>query len=273
MARDTQDIFDDLLAQVLADPILGPLYTSTSKVASYRQWLWLISEANNTEENLYDDLTALVNNAIATMKAHTLQWYVTKAKAFQYGDALPVDSDVYAVIDATKQVVAYAAAVEITKGIRIKVAKLSGGDLAKITTELAAFTAYMGLIKDAGVRLQIDSNDPDSLQLSLTIYYDPLILDSAGKRLDGTDDTPVQDAIDEFLKNLPFNGLYTNFALLNAISKVEGVVMPDLVYARATHGALPYTDIDPEYLPDAGYLRIDNPVTDLILTFQAHGPI
>jgi hypothetical protein len=43
----------------------------------------------------------------------------------------------------------------------------------------------------------------------LNIYYNALVLDGTGARLDGTEATPVQDAGTAFLNALPFNGLMT----------------------------------------------------------------
>src|SRR5204863_4829012 len=132
-----------------------------------------------------------------------------KAKEFQYGYNLVPDQDYYdntgidpALIAASK-VVAYAALVE-EPSIRMKVAMLSGTDLAKLPAPmLAAFIAYMKRVKDAGVKLHgttitspatITSTDPDKLRLVVRAKFNPLVLDSTGARIDGNNPSPLKDA-------------------------------------------------------------------------------
>lgn len=273
MARTISQIQQEIIDKVDADATLGTMLTSTSNVAIWRLWTYVVAFCQWTLESLFDLHVNEVTSIIATQKPHTLQWYVTKAKQFQYGDSLITDTDSYATIDSVKQIVSYAAAVEIFKGIRLKIAKTTGDDLTFLTTtELTAFKSYMSYVKDAGVRMYIDSNSADSLVLNLNIYYNALVLDNTGKRLDGTNDTPVQDAVDTFLKNLPFNGLYINYRLLSALAAVDGVVIPEIVSAQTTYGALPLTSVESEYQPDAGYLRINDPA-DLTIIFIPHVPI
>lgn len=278
MARSITDIQNALIAQVQADPTLGPLLTSTSRVAIWRLWTYVIAVCQWTLENLYDIFVAEVNSNIANMKPHTAQWYANKAKEFQYGYALLAESDVYdnnALSDdqiAASQVISYAAVIEAVlnnrRVLRIKVATLVNGDLGPVPSDqLAAFTAYMQTIKDAGVSLQITTANADGLQLSVDFYYDPLILTNAGARNDGTNPQPVQMAIDVFLKNLPFNGIFSINQLDNALQAVEGYKDLRINFALAKYGSLPYGAINVKYIPDAGYLRFVNPSTDLTLNF------
>lgn len=227
-----------------------------------------------------DEVKAIIDNT----KPHKVTWYATMAKLFQFGFTLVPDEDYYnntgftqAAIDASK-VVKYAAVEEVGKGLRIKVATLSGSDLAPLPlAQLNGFRAYMQRIKDAGVRLYFTNSAADSLKLTIKIYYDALILDATGARLDGTAATPVPDAIDSFLKSpypagVGFNGLFVLAKLTDKLQAVQGVVIPEITTAQARYGALPYQNIVTEYLPDAGYLRIINP-TDLVITYIAHEPI
>ena len=147
--------------------------------------------------------------------------------------------------------------------LRIKVAKSNAGVLEKLdpALEVPPFTTYMGLIKDAGVRLQITSGDPDNFQTAVDVYYDPLILDNTGKRLDGTANTPVQDAINAFLSSLPFNGIFSYNSYIAALEAIDGVVIGEPTVAQANYGTTAYVNImtaTPSiYVPDAGYLILD----------------
>ena len=220
-------------------------------------------------------MNVIAQRGYITFKTYpNVSGYVTKAKSFQFGDALPADKDIYSVVDAGTQIVKYAAAIELDNMVRIKVAKITGAALTPLdaTLELPPFTAYMQLIKDAGVRLNITSGAPDTLKLTLNIYYDPLVLDSTGARLDGTSTTPVKDAINNFLVNLPFNGLFVINNLITTLQSISGVVIGQIAGAQATYAALPYTEVLVEYTPDAGYMILD-PVDGLTINYYPHGPI
>ena len=249
--------------------------TSSSNVAIWLLWTYIVAVCVYVLESLFDLHKNEVVGILATQKPHTLQWYVKMAKAFQYGMALPADSDTYMSISLlpTVLIVEYAAVVELTNMLRIKVATLVGGFLAPLSSlQLTAFTAYMHLVKDAGVRLQLTSNAPDTLQLVLTIFYDPLVLSATGERLDGSGTTPVADAINTFLTNMPFNGLFVLNNLIATLQAINGVVIGNVVSANATYGSLPYTVISVEYLPDAGYMVLAT-VGGLTISYIPHAPL
>ena len=274
MARSIAQIQAQIVAGVTADPTLGPALTSTSMVAIWYLWTYIVAVCQWTLEVLFDDHVEEVNNIIATQKPHSLQWYVTMAKGFQYGVSLPADSDTYAAVppaDPAVLIVANAAAVELTNLVRIKVAKLAGGILAALTTpELTAFTAYMAKIKDAGVRLQCTSGNADNLQLALTVFYDPLILNADGSRIDGTTTTPVSDAVNNFLDNLPFNGVFVLNSLIGTLQAVHGVVIGQVIAAQANYGSTPYVPIPVQYVPDAGYMKMDAAYFTAHITYTAY---
>jgi hypothetical protein len=223
---------------------------------------------------LQDVFKVDIDNTIAAMKPHSLQWYAEKAKAFQYGDDLVAESDLYdnaGLTDAqilAKKIVSYAAVVEQERGVRIKVAKTVSDDLGALDAgELAAFSDYMKKIKDAGVKLLITSGPADSLLLNLRIEYNPLVLNSTGARIDGVTMTPVKDAIKLHLKNLPFNGVFSVQKLVDVIQAVEGVNDLHVDQVQSKYGALAFTSIDISVIPDAGYLRIAD--EDLTINYIA----
>lgn len=275
MARTIAQIQQSIITAKNADPNLSGI-TSSSTVAIWLLWTYIVAVCQWTLENLFDAHKDEVNGIIATQKPHTLQWYVTMAKLFQYGVTLPPDTDTYPApsADPLVVIVQYAAAVELTGLIRIKVAKLSGGVLVPLVPgELTAFSAYMNRIKDAGVRLQLTSTAPDNLQLALNIFYDPLVLDSTGARLDGTSVTPVKDAVNNFLANLPFNGLFVLNYLIEALQAIDGVRIGQVVTAQAHYGFTSYVPITVEYTPDAGYMILDDTFFNTNITYTAHDPI
>lgn len=240
---------------------------STSQVADWNLWLYVVAFIMCTLDNLFDLHKSEVDSDIATLKPHSLTWYQSLALAFQYGQDTITDSDQYANTDLTaaqiaaQQIVAQAAVTEVstatTIGLRVKVVKLIGGVYTQlVAAELTAFTAYMNLQKDAGVNIIAQSLPPDGLKLGIEIFYDPLVLKNDGSRIDGTEQTPVQDAITAFLQALPFNGEYANTRLSNSLQSVTGVQLVNINLAQAQYGAFPFTNFDELYVPDGGYLAL-----------------
>jgi hypothetical protein len=215
-----------------------------------------------------------VADYITRMKPHTAGWYATVAKAFQYGFGLLPDSDGFNntgysedEIEASK-IVKYAAVIEQGNRLQIKVAKIDNGDLAELEAgELAAFAEYMERVRDAGVPVTILTGAADALKLRLRIFYSPLILNYEGKRIDGTNDTPVAQAIRNYLANIEFDGTFVLAKLIDAIQQVEGVEIPypELVQYKFTGNGNWY-DVQVRYRPSSGYLRIAN--EDLTIIYE-----
>lgn len=272
MARTVKEIQDSIIKDATAQGIV----ISDSIYSIRRLWTFVAASATWLLESLFDEHKSEVIEIISSLKPHSLRWYAEIAKKFQYGYNLPPDSDVYdnsaltsEQVDESK-IIAYSAVVEGDNNLRIKVATISGGDLAPLDElQLTAFYEYMRRVKDAGVKLQITSLPPDSLKLSIDIYYNPLVLDGSGARIDGSSLTPIPDAVNAYLKNLPFNGYFVLTYLADTLQRVDGVVIPKILSASAKYGDFPYLPIDEIYNPDSGYLR----VTELLLNFKPQGVI
>jgi hypothetical protein len=269
MARTIDEIQQSIIDAKNADPMLSGL-TSTSRSAIWRLWTRVVAFCQQKLESLFDAHKSEVNGILATQRPHRPQWYAEVAKKFRFGEALPADTDTYPDDAAPgSEIVAYAAAVELTNLLRIKVAKVSGAVLAPLSTpELTAFSAYMNRIKDAGVRLQLTSGNPDNLRLQVNVYYDPLVLDNTGARLDGTAASPVKDGINFFLNNLPFNGIFVTNDLIRYVTEnVEGVEIFDILAIQANYGSTAFVAFDPQYIPDAGYMVLDAAYFDSMVGF------
>lgn len=260
MARTIAEIQQQIIDAKNAEPTLSSYSWSHSNVAMWRLWTYIVAVCMWALENLFDHHREEVSSIIAGQKPHTLQWYAAKARLFQLGVPLPDGSDEYpsASDDPAISIIKYAAAIELSNLIRIKAARETGGTLAGLTPpELASFTSYMNRIKDAGIRLNVTSDAPDNLQLALTIFYDPLVLTANGARIDGSSATPVLDAVNTFLANLPFNGVFILNELIRMLQDIEGVHIGHVVSAQANYALTPYMPISVKYTPDAGYMRLD----------------
>lgn len=220
-----------------------------------------------TAEVIFDIFKADVDAKILELKPHSERWYANKALLYQHGFDLLPDSDLYDNTGATEQdiadskIVKYSAVVEQENEfgrvfLRIKLAKDNGTDLTPLSgPELAGVTEYLRRIKDAGVKLLVQSLPADSMKMKWRIYYDPLILDASGNRLDGTQVTVDKAAIKQYLKNLPFNGVYVTQYHIDYVQAVEGIVIAEVDQVQTQYGILPFTAVSTKVTPDSGYLR------------------
>ena len=276
MARTITEVHKAILDDIAANVNLE--LTSTSKFARYRQFSYIIAVAIVILEQLFDLFKRDVRIDLVTYKPHTLSYYRDIALKFQYGSALPYGSTEYDNTGKTdqqvadEQIVAYCAVIENNGRLTMKVAQLVNGELASLTTgghpeKLTAFEAYMEAVKDAGVKITYITDDADHLKLAATIYYDQMVLDATGQRLDGTNNTPVLDAINNYLLKLPFNAEFSKTALIDALQGVEGVGLVNISSCQTKFGANAYALVTERYTPHAGYLKIYDPATELTLTW------
>lgn len=271
MARTIQEIYDSIIAEKEATTELAGL-TSTSSVAIWRLWCYVFAVAAWALENVLNISIAQQTAFIKEYKIHSFSWYSAFAKKFQYGDALPYGEVEYEVIDEDKQVVKFASASKAPGGIVIKIAGLDGDTLEPIGgSEFTAFKEYMFRVGAAGDRLTFVNDEPDKLKLELTVYFDPLILNSSGGRLDGTNNTPVLDAINDYIKGIDFDAKFVPTALVDALQAVEGVDIPHIDLCESTYAALPWTPVPANgIIPHAGYLRIYDEINDLTINYIAN---
>lgn len=278
MARELDEIQESILTKKEQTASLSALeilttnekntisgLNSTSKAAIWRLWVFIVSFAIWLHEKLFDAHVDEVNELIALNKIHTARWYRAEAKKFQLGFDYPetetggydndgVDADV--ITDSL--IIAQASVQELAGRLKIKVAKSNNGELEPLgAPEIASFIQYMHLIKDAGNRLEIISRVPDDFKVELDIYFDPLVLDGNGARLDGENNEPVLEAIRSFLYNLEFNGEFLTDIFESYLRSVEGVKLVAVNNIEAKFGTNPYEDIVETYIADAGYMKLD----------------
>ncbi len=272
MARSVDTIYADLISKKESDSNLDVL-NSTSKTAIWRLWLYIVAYATNVLESLFDKHYTEVTSIITELKPHTMRWYRQKALAFQYGFDLISDTDIFDNGTATEEqieaskIIKYAAITEATTESRLvlKIAtEDNAGKLMKITTaQESAFIPYIEEIKDAGVAITVINYLPDILKLNLRIYYDPLLLTSSGVSI-RTGKKPVEEALNEFMKELPFNGELVLNSLIDKLQKTEGVKIPHLVQAASKwiDTALDdygnFENISVKKIPVSGYFEIEN---------------
>lgn len=280
MARTYQQIKLEMTTSFMANEVLASEYgfvagsdfdSEFSKVSLENFQFSIVAYSFFLLEQLFDTHYTEVKELIKNDKAHTQSWYRTKALAFQYGFNLIQDTDQYdntGYTDeqiANSKVIKYSAVTKSGGQILIKIATETAGVLSPIEPSVKeAFDAYIDEIADAGVKYIVLNNPPDILKLWIKIYRNPLVLDAAGMHIINGN-YPVQEAIEEYLKNLPFNGQLVIEHLRDALQKVEGVEIPDIYNATSasikTIDPEEYNDaqyIDVKIIPVAGYFKLEN---------------
>ena len=279
MARSIADIKNEMTASFMANEkiatvygfVVGGLFADEfSKVSFENIKFDIIAFSIWVLENLFDTHKKEVDDIIEAKMPHRPSWYRTKAKAFQYGFALITDTDNYdntgytddQVLDS--KIIKYAAVTPSAGQILIKIATEAAGVLAPITPEQkASFDAYILEIADCGVKYIVVNHLPDILLLNLQIFRDPLVLDSSGMSIINGN-YPVQDAINEYMKELPFNGELVLAHFIDKLQKAEGVVIPHIINAESqaidinTNQYLAAEPINVKTVPVSGYFTIPN---------------
>jgi hypothetical protein len=274
MARTITEIYDALISEKENLDALSGLVpapdnhqtflqdlTSTSKVAIWRLFLWIVAVAIWAHETLFDRYEAKIIDLKYKLITHTPLWWQQRALEFQFGYTLTWNGAqfVYTTIDEVAKIVKRSAVVVSQGVVRIKVAKLDGGGLPVPLSgpELTAFTAFANEQAPAGINVIVISADADLLKLGYLVYYDPLVLAPDGSLLTSPAVFPVEDAINGYIQNLPFNGVLNLTALTDAIQQALGVVDPVIQSAQAKYGLTAYVDVVDNYTSYAGHMKVD----------------
>lgn len=281
MARSRQIIKAEMTQSFMGNANIAEMYGFALN-ASFENEFSLVSLENIifeivafalfVHEQLFDNHKKEVDSALYNQKSGRLPWYRSMALKFQYGFELITDSDEFDNTGATEEqieaskIIKYSAVNESEDESRviIKIAGETDGELLPITApQREAFEAYFQEVRYAGVKLTIINYLPDLLYLNLTIYRDPLVLNSEGMSiLNGN--YPVNEAIQEYMRELPFNGEFINAHFIDKLQQVEGVLIPTINNIESAF-------IDPEIddygdpvsiavkrIPESGYFKVVN---------------
>lgn len=230
-----------------------------SKVSVVSVLFYIFACAAFVLERLFDSYRREVDDRIEAIIPHRPKWYRDMVLAFMKDRTLVPDTDEYDTADMTDEeitaarVVKHAVADESDDAslLTIKVAGEQDGRRCPLDAEAEGqLAAYIAEIKDAGVRTALVNIAPDRFNCELDIYYDPMLLASSVE-------SACRDAIRAYVENLPFNGEYTNMALVDQLQKIDGVKIPELRGATTVAASESVvTAIDARCVPAAGYFEL-----------------
>lgn len=229
MARTIQEIQDEIIASIQADPVLSGL-SSPSAVAIWRLITRVVAGALETEEQLNDvyreELEQIAREAIPG----TSSWLAQRVLEFQYSATSPqvvqvIDGRVtYPVIDESLRIIeAVAIKTQANQRGLVKCAKDDGaGGLEPLSpAEKLALEAYIDRIAFVGVPIDVISQQADRLRIqNLQVYYSRDYTLSAVQ-------TAVEEAVTQYIKDISsvnFDGIINKVDLIDRIQAVEGVV-------------------------------------------------
>lgn len=238
MARTIQQIKAAMTQEFMTDSVIRERYGITgdatfdgtfSAVSLENIWFSIVASAIWVLESIFDAFRADVDEKIAGAVLASIPWYHKIALEFQYGDSLVFDEQtqqfVYPSVDPSKQVVKFAACRDVGGGVYVLAAGAdsSGNPVALSAAVLTAFESYLKQRKPAGVILEVGSYDPDQVQVSMTVQYDPQVLDASGRLIADPSIKPVELAIDEYLHGIVFGGVLNKTKLVDAVQAAPGV--------------------------------------------------
>lgn len=240
-----------------------------SNVSIINVLFYIFSCAVWTLEKLFDTYRREVGAQIDAIIPHRPKWYRDKMLAFMKNRVLIPDTDRYDTQGMTEEeitaahVVKHAVATEPRDAslLTIKVAGESEGRRCPLDAQTEAqLVTYIAQIKDAGVRTALVNIDPDRFDCTLDIYYDPMLLAE-------NVENACREVIRNYIENLPFNGEYTNMALVDKLQSVEGVKIPEYRSASTTaQGDSVAVPINARCVPAAGYFEMG----DIQLTMKVY---
>lgn len=215
-------------------------------------------------ETLMDQFKTDVQAIVDANVVHNAEWFYNRSFEYQVGDLLTVvdGKPGYLTVDESKQIITRAAVIENDGFLTLKVAK-SEDPLEPLTTsELQSYKAYWNDVQPSGVAMQIISIDADVLRITGNIIFDPLI-GEAQTILN------VEAKIEEYLKNLSFNGEFIIEKLEDHIQQATGVRESkfNLQYFMKTASGT-YSQVARSRVPLSGYISYSS--NDSSITYESY---
>jgi hypothetical protein len=226
--------------------------TTTSKVGIWRMFLWVVAFGHHILEVLWDKFKLEIQKIIESAQPGTVPWYQKQALAFQYGHNLVWNGSkfVYLVNDPESRIITRCSVTDAGGVVRVKVATGEVDPVPLSSEQQLAFTTYMNQVKFAGTNVLIVNLSADLLKTQMEVIYNPLFISGIVK-------TNVINAINNYLKSLPFNGVFRLNELKDAIRSVDGVIDVDINYCGINSVITPaFSEVEIDYQTTSGYVRV-----------------
>ena len=237
MARSSDTIFQFLLDQKNADPILSLIMTSSSKASFYQSLFALYADVTADFELTFDDFEETMEALMLSKQVMSNTWWQRISLEYQVGDPLVIFDNGnlgYDPVIEDNRIVRRAAVVSSAIGaINLKVAKLDVDEITPIpltASEKSGFNAYIDDMQPAGIAVLVTSVDGDEVQVGLEVVVDQQIINvDDGTLLSDGVTKPVEDAVYQYfaifqLQDGGFGGTFYTSKLLETILGAAGVI-------------------------------------------------
>lgn len=246
--------------------------TSTSKTSIWRMMFYIMAFAVEQIAQLFTLHRSEIDTKISTQKTHRLPWIQSLYLNFQYGFELIKEKDLFDNTGATDEeieaskIIKYCAVNESSTGreVIVKIATEKDNILSPLDADkIEAIYEYTKRVKGTGIPYRIINYLPDRLKLNIRIIRDPLVINANGMDITSAK-YPIQEALQEFMKELPFNGELRIQDLANKLEAVTGVNLVSVDLAQScwinatTNNYGDWTTIDVRRIPESGYFTIEN---------------
>lgn len=203
-------------------------FQNSSKMSVIDAFTWVTSACIWTFENILDvfkvDLAKDLQNRITGNAAY----YANALLKYQSGDELEMNEEgtafSYPTIDETKRVITRVSYSEYQeegfydKQLILKIATGEPGAYERVSDEeLLAIRAYFNQIAFVGTHATIVSRKGDVLVPRVTVYYDGAISEEEVYK-------NIEDALNNFIANVSFDGVIYTQKIIDAIQRAEHVV-------------------------------------------------
>ena len=263
--RTLKEITDELKAQFMANEALAAIYgigpgekfgDHFGKASIEGLLIYIAAYCTYTLEYMMGKVQAEVEDMVDRLSPGRPGWYARKLREYLSGvewdpgtgefilDGDPGDDQLERL-----RIIKHAVAEDSATGqLVLKIAGEQNGERCPLSQEQESqIDAYIQRIKYAGVSTRLINAQGDTFNCIISIYYDPLLAREGVEH-------DCQAAIKDYLRNLPFNGEYSNMALIDALQKVRGVQIAEM--QRSSYiidGHDEEIAIDARVQPYAGY--------------------
>ena len=223
MARTVAQIKQSMLDAKNADSTLSTL-TSTSQTAKWNLYYFIVASCIAIFEQLQDIFKTELETIASTAAPSTPQWTRNKVLKYQKGDVAQLNTSTYVIeyptINTANQILTRCAVITApNRTVLIKVAK--GNPPTPVSVgELAELQSYVETFNPAGIAFTLINDNSDKMEVAATIYYNG--------QYSAVISTNVVAALNSYMANLPFNGVISTQAVVDAIQAVEGVISVSL---------------------------------------------
>lgn len=203
-------------------------FHNSSKMSVLDAFTWVVSACIWVFEDIIDVFKVDLAKDLQFRINGTAAYYANALLKYQSGDELQMNDEgtafSYPNIDISKRIITKVSYSEVQeegfndKMLYLKVATGEPGAYERISDmELLSVQAYLNKISFAGTHGVVVSRNGDVLIPRLTVYYDGAV---------GPEEVyaNIEDSLNDFVQNLPFDGVVYVQKIIDAIQKAEHVV-------------------------------------------------